>query len=235
MSSHGEKVVLVFEVYDRIKRRGRIDQAIIDFSTKTVEIKSLIEEGFHLSYPCPIYRNGNIYIYPESSQQGMQLLYKLSQGEKFYYAEKVESFNQRMVDATFLPSNDQNNDSIYFYTGIGNDDGLLISGSINFTVNHRVNYGQMSVVGDFRPAGYLPGVVQPFQSANGYYGAGLIFLDISNGFQPLADDDHRLSKYKKFIPEFKFSHHVNQLEDYFCCDTKIKPRFSVITTYKFID
>lgn len=60
-----EIIVLVEEWYDPIKR-GRISKLIIDkYSYKLKDLKVMIDEGFHMSFPAITRKSDGIYIQPE--------------------------------------------------------------------------------------------------------------------------------------------------------------------------
>ena len=63
--TENEIIVLVEEWYDPINR-GRISKLIIDkYSYKLKELKVMIDEGFHMSFPAITRKSDGIYIQPE--------------------------------------------------------------------------------------------------------------------------------------------------------------------------
>jgi hypothetical protein len=236
ISSNKDRVVIAFEAYDRIRRKGRIDQAIIDFKNNDVKKKILLEEDFHLSYPCPILINNQLYIAPESSEVNTQFIYRLNKIGDYYKPERVASIKHRMVDATFFKLKIQDQLLVYFYTGSGNNDGLLVSGKFKFEDKDNLKLQDLNIIGRRRPAGILLGCCQPFQRANDRYGKGIDFANISNipnmltifnkNFFSLCDNKHITS-------QIDCSHHINELDDFVCFDLLSSPKLQFLADAKF--
>lgn len=71
-----EIIVLVEEWYDSIQR-GRISKLIVDKSSYELkQLKVMIDEGFHLSFPAITRKEDGIYIQPESSVSSQLVEYK---------------------------------------------------------------------------------------------------------------------------------------------------------------
>jgi hypothetical protein len=230
-----DTALIAFEVYDRIRRKGRIDQLIVNFKDLTVKQKNLISEDFHISYPCPIFHGDKIYISPESSQINRQLIYELAFTENFATASLVSEIKCRMVDATFIPSGVHGIYDIYFYTGSSNDDGLLISADLRIADGIFVLGNSYSVVGNSRPAGMLMGAIQPFQKNNGSYGRGVEFYSKLNKNLNAPCGIPEFPTIALSVRDFlDSSHHINERNGYLCMDimSNVECRFS--SKVKFI-
>lgn len=84
-----EIIVLVEEWYDPIQR-GRISKLIVDKSTYELkQLKVMIDEGFHLSFPAIVRKDDGIYIQPESSVNNQLVEYK--------YKKESDSFEKLSV------------------------------------------------------------------------------------------------------------------------------------------
>lgn len=84
-----EIIVLVEEWYDPIQR-GRISKLTVDKSTYELkQLKVMIDEGFHLSFPAIVRKDDGIYIQPESSVNNQLVEYK--------YKKESDSFEKLSV------------------------------------------------------------------------------------------------------------------------------------------
>lgn len=84
-----EILILVEEWYDPIQR-GRISKLIVDKSTYELkQLKVMIDEGFHLSFPAIVRKDDGIFIQPESSVNNQLVEYK--------YNKESDSFEKLSV------------------------------------------------------------------------------------------------------------------------------------------
>lgn len=232
--SEDDSCIVVFESYNRVSRKGQINQFLVDFKFKKVIQRPLIIEKYHLSYPFPFVLDDGLFISPESSQIGRQYIYQISRQGDFIKAHKTHFINQRMVDAVFLKGH-QNGSyvNIYFYTGAGNSDGLLVSAALQISGDPEIYIKNPNVVGASRPGGFIPGQIQPFQKTNVEYGRGLCFLDISKGFIEVKPPHSFESENYKSFKIQQNSHHLHQDSKYICFDSRVEVIKSLDTKVVF--
>ncbi len=233
IGTSNDGVTIIYEVYDRVKRKGRIDYAIINFEENKVTQRVLLEEAFHLSYPCPILIDDDLYISPESSEIGKQYFYKITKSGDYYKSIKISSIRQRMVDATFFNTKNPSELSVYFYTGLGNDDGMLVSCKLAFREHAILEIQDLKVIGSARPAGILPGKIQPFQRSGGGYGKGLDFKNIFDDFYVFGAIENISSVDDYIISQSDFSHHINECSNYICFDILSSPKINIKQKFLF--
>ena len=74
-----EIIVLVEEWYDPIQR-GRITKLVVDKKTyKLLNLKVMIDEGFHMSFPAITLKDDGLYIQPECCNENLLIEYKYDQ------------------------------------------------------------------------------------------------------------------------------------------------------------
>lgn len=94
--------VLVEEWYDPIQR-GRISKLIVDKqSYELLEVKVMLDEGFHLSFPSITRKSDGLYIQPECSASGKLCEYR--------YNEDSDSFSPCAVISDFPLTDSVRND-----------------------------------------------------------------------------------------------------------------------------
>jgi hypothetical protein len=229
--SEDDRCIVVFESYSRANRKGHINQALVDFKNKKVTQSPLIIEKCHLSYPFPFLLDNGLFISPESSQIGGQNIYRIERQGNVLKAKKTHFIKQRMVDAVFIAENPKADyKKIYFYTGTGNSDGLLVGAELQISNDPEIYIKNPKILGAYRPGGFVPGPIQPFQKINAEYGKGLCFLDISNEFKEVKSPNFFKSEILKSFNLIKTSHHLHQDSKYICFDTRIELSKSLQTT-----
>ena len=89
---------LFVEMYDRKTKKGSIGYGVLN-GMKCSKIKKCLETSFHLSYPCIYKDNNNIFMIPESYQNGKVVIYKC-----VHFPDKWEKdktlLNEIAVDTT---------------------------------------------------------------------------------------------------------------------------------------
>lgn len=73
---HGEKQYLLFEEIGMGRTNGRLACAELKADGLLGEMRILLEKPYHLSYPCVVAANGELYLLPESSQAKRVDLYR---------------------------------------------------------------------------------------------------------------------------------------------------------------
>ena len=115
------------EVWNRSVDRGQI--AAFELSSGIVTAaKVVLEEPFHLSYPCVFKWQDNFYMIPEAWEAGKLLLYKASE---FPWKWKLESklFEGDYADPQVFQ------DGPYFYLFLNSDPLINRSGSLYYSVS----------------------------------------------------------------------------------------------------
>jgi hypothetical protein len=218
-----DKVYVLLEVYRRFRRKGGIWLLAADFQRKTYCLKPLIEESYHLSYPCVIHKDKQDYVMPESEQVSAQHLYRLEWSQEQLRASKVSYLPGRYVDLTVRRS-EKGHYVAQFYNGTSNSNGLLFESEIFLDCGSEIRLGdEVRVKGNRRPGGWTETVAQPFQRSGVDYGSGLDFIDafgleISPGVLGLPAI---VSLYQHRM------HHLNQSYGHLTFDIKepVTPRF----------
>jgi hypothetical protein len=73
---HEGRWYVLFEVFDQSLRRGSIGAAVSDDLRSWTYLGIVLREPFHLSYPHLLQLNGEIYLMPESAEDGGVRLYR---------------------------------------------------------------------------------------------------------------------------------------------------------------
>ena len=167
----GKDVYVFAELYDYIKRRGVIGYCKI--SENKCKWKPVIEEAYHLSFPC-IFRKGNqIYIMPEANQSGRLYLYRAVRFPDIWEKSVVLRENVKYADTTpFCMKNKE--------MAITLDLSEQVLRLLNFTDNLDC-VADASRVAMKRPAGYIDYQkgVRVAQNGEKDYGQGLVFYSFS--------------------------------------------------------
>ncbi len=85
---HDGKTYLFFELFIKSKRKGVIAVSVLEngvFSKSEI----VLEEPFHMSFPCIFSLNNNIYMIPETGSQHTLLLYKCDSFPYRWHKEKT--------------------------------------------------------------------------------------------------------------------------------------------------
>lgn len=104
-----EKEYLFCEAFDRKQYKGVIGV----FEINNDEVKNfqvIIEEGYHLSYPCVFRYNNDFYMIPESGENGTINLYKAKEFPYRWEMEKVLVSGRTYADPTVFMIDDK----VYF-------------------------------------------------------------------------------------------------------------------------
>lgn len=156
---------------------GRIAKLTVDKSTWTiVDMKIVLEEPTHLSFPAIIRQNGHIYVYPENGQSGKLKLYELID-DKLVYVRDIcsenladaiitEQFGDTKMFATKYP--DYNGDTLHVYSMVDKTkiDAHKPIESIQFSDKHARMAGQFFA--------YKCKKYRPAQDCSRVYGGAII-------------------------------------------------------------
>lgn len=162
---------------------GRIAKLTVDKLTWTiVEMKIVLEEPTHLSFPAIIRKDGHIYVYPENGQSGKLKLYELIDDNLVYVqdicsenladAVITEQLGDTKMFATKYP--DYNGDTLHIYPMSRNTLKMDVHKpieSIQFSDKHA------RMAGDF--FSYNNHIYRPSQDCNINYGGGVIIEEVT--------------------------------------------------------
>lgn len=99
----GERTYVFFEAYDRMKRKGVIAYREIGVK-KTDRVHIILEEPFHLSYPCVYREKENWYLIPESREAGQIVRYRARHFPDLWEQDRILIDGIEAVDTTVLPA-----------------------------------------------------------------------------------------------------------------------------------
>lgn len=189
-AANGEHYLFV-EVYENNKKKAAI--GYYQFENSTPVYKGLIiENSYHMSYPCVFEYNGEYYMIPESSANDSITLYH------------AEHFPDKWIKETDLLKGEKYVDSTVFRRG--NDLGLLsykaIKGGwqlVSFSLDMEQKVLKKENVLDYkenigRPAGYIfAGNKRPAQDCQKKYGENLLIYEVDS-FEPYSE--HIINKVR---------------------------------------
>ena len=96
-----EQVILLVEEFYYPIKRARITKLVVcRNNNKILSSKPILTLPTHLSYPAIVRKNGNIYIYPESGQSGILMLYRYHPDTDEVTEERL-LINEVVADATY--------------------------------------------------------------------------------------------------------------------------------------
>lgn len=180
--TESELVVLVEEWYDPIQR-GRISKLVIDRKTFWLkDLKVMIDDGTHLSFPA-IERDGeDIYIHPESSVKGKLENYRYNKDKdcfekcgilcKLPLTDSVttQKFGQKLMFSTKLPDANGKELGIYMWNEEINE--YVEDCSYSFKENLSRNAGNLFT--------YKGMIIRPAQVCIKSYGDAVSLQEVSN-------------------------------------------------------
>ena len=162
---------LFFEDYDH--KKG----VISCMNLETKEVTKIIEEDWHLSFPCVFKSDGKYYMIPEAGNSGNIWLYEAVQ------------FPFTWTKHVIVPMGRDYADPIYYFKGgyhylfftSGGDNNLEVYRSHSVDSGWERFYRNQSM--NSRCAGHIftheGKLIRPVQNCEGIYGGGIIFKEIS--------------------------------------------------------
>lgn len=100
------KLHIMVEDYSYSKQKASISEIIYDLSRDSFSVPiRVIEEDEHLSYPCIVEDDGNIYCIPESYRAAQIVLYRRNYSEEAFMEETVLLSGIEAVDPTIFSHN----------------------------------------------------------------------------------------------------------------------------------
>jgi len=203
LKTSAEEYQILFEELDYNKRYGNISLIMLNNRNEVISKKLLLDIKSHLSYPFFFLENGNIYLFPESSEAGKLACYK--------YDSKIKSleFVKNIIDLPLLDSTILKYEGKYwlFATMRGRDSNsklyLFFSDQLLGPYRpHPLNPVKNNIDGS-RPAGNFievdGNIFRPTQGSGKYYGASIII----NKIIELSEDSFKEEYYFKITPSQK--------------------------------
>lgn len=177
--ANGEHYIFV-EVYECAKKKAAI--GYYHFENEVPVYKGIIiENDYHMSYPCVFEYNGTYYMIPETSANKSIELYRAKQFPEKWVKECNLIENGRFVDSTVM----KNGDSLLMLSYQTSDAGWnLVAFDLNVatkniskvnSVLYKTNVG--------RPGGYIYGdkvKLRPAQDSSKKYGEKLLIYQIDS-------------------------------------------------------
>lgn len=243
---HKGKNYLFAEMYDRYKQKGVIGVAEVT-EKKVKHFKVCLDLPFHLSYPCLIEKDNEIYMIPECCQSGSVSIYRCLRFP-IKWEKCDEIINIPAVDTT--PFNTNDNKVAYFtskYEPInGGNDNLYIIDSDRLIPISENNF-QVRCAGHIINDGRR--IIRPCQDdSNESYGGSLFFRQIDN----LNPTDYKEHNILRVLPpnsvcadnevsveldsscdkvKYIGVHTYNSNEDYEVIDLLISKESSIVVLY----
>ena len=182
-TTNGEHYLFV-EVYESKKKKAAI--GYYHFENDVPVYKGLvIENPYHMSYPCVFEYNEEYYMIPESSANDSITLYKAEHFPDKWVKEVDLLKGEKYVDSTVLYEGD--NIGLLSYKSVKNGWQL-----VHFSLDMKRKILKKQTVLDYseniaRPAGYVYDVNRrPAQDCRRKYGENLIIYEIDS-FQPYIE------------------------------------------------
>lgn len=224
----GNKVILLFEDYDYHKMKASLSAAIFDETTKkTGEVKSLLQEKWHLSYPFILETEKGIFCIPESMHHGSVEMYKLDTEALKLTHYKTLIPGLSAADGTLI--HHQNHWYFFFTPPHATNTELYIYHSKSLDgpfIPHTLNPVKINVA-NARPAGPFftsnGNLYRPAQDSSETYGGRIII----NRVKLLTPDDYLEETANILLPPhgYKGIHTLSFAGKYMYFDSK-KFKFS---------
>lgn len=223
--THGNRLYLLYELYDQQKRRGKIGTVDADLNAVNV----FPELPFHCSYPFVFEYQGGIYAIPETIEDRKLMLFQFNEDQQQFEVKRVLMENIEMADATlaeidgrwwlFCTQRPLSNTALYLYHA----DSPF--GPFEPHQNNPVKWD----VNNARPAGNLFQVdhkwYRPAQDCNRCYGAAVVINEIER-ISPTEFSERTIKKIDPVAPYHHGLHTLSRWGNQTLIDGKVY-RFSV--------
>lgn len=207
---NGRHFLFVEQYFNRLNRAGLGVYEIVD--GKPINNNVIIDNPYHMSYPCVFKYKGNYWMIPESSSNQSLNLYKASEFPLKWELEKTLIEGRRVVDTTvFVKGND-----IYLLSYEKVSEGWqLLSYKLDMNTTTLSKISEIFYKTNIgRPAGRLFEIdgklYRPAQNCSTKYGESLFIYEVTE----LSDNSYA----EQFAYEIK------------CSDVKFEERFERIHT-----
>lgn len=223
MKEH-ERLLLFFEDYSYVKRKGHISHSWFSERDSTFsKPASSLEEQWHLSYPFIFRSDNKIYCIPESKDHENVVLYQLDQTTTQFKKVKTLIPGVSAVDPTMIFH--QNHWYLFFTAGHASNVELHIwhAESLDDEFIPHVLNPVKSNISNSRPAGsmfYLDGkLYRPAQDCSKTYGGRIIINEV----KILSEESYLEMAISVLEPPVGFEglHHVSFAGDYMFFDCKM--------------
>ena len=186
---HKDNIYLFYELFEKKKNKGVIAYSVLcedGFS----EPKTIIDEPFHLSFPCVFKHNDSYYMIPESGLQKSIFMYKCDVFPDKWHKECTLLTNINSSDSiVFEHKNEKYLLASILQSGTGNAKNAIYR--IDFEKKSSEFYSDIDGCGEngYRNAGYLFNsgdmTFRPGQNCcQGEYGKSLYFYKVLSYFEP---------------------------------------------------
>ena len=211
--------------------KGHISVIEMDDSGNCSDPIIILKKDYHLSYPFIIEENGEIFMIPETSQNGQIQLYKCKDFPYKWELERILIDNVVAVDTTIHKYEDK----YWLFTNIKEnkggpfDDELFIFWSDRLNTNNWTSHPGNPVVSDVRKsrcAGklfvYNENLYRPSQDCSKHYGYGINISHINNLNENGYTENVVESIYPLWDKDLISTHTINSDRDITVIDALIK-------------
>ncbi len=241
--SNGNKTYIFYERFNHLTEKGKIVCKLLPelgSDDKTNSSKKILEEKWHLSYPCIFLFKGGLYMIPESRKNNSIRLYEcINFPYKWQYKHTILN-DISAVDTTFFQLDNNN----YIFTYVNNDLCLYrLDDTLNNPeqINNKFNTGY-----GVRPAGNIISkanlILRPAQDCKEAYGQNIILYslevirDIFGNRSIYSEKLYKIINHNSIRIERKIIgiHTYNSNEDYEVIDIKYEYKSLIVLFIKII-
>lgn len=178
-----DKIEVLVEEWVNELGKGRISKLTIDANTyKLLNVKPMLENDTHFSFPNIVKENGTVYVYPENSQGGGLNIYEYNEDqEKLIKPHRL--INEPLLDSQLLKF-----DGKYYLFAVDQKDGdfrhniLYVYEADSLFGNYKLLQRYRNERKEERGAGAIftfeGRKIRPVQCCEGDYGVALIFNEL---------------------------------------------------------
>ena len=225
---------LFAEIYENKKKKAGIGYFVFE-NDFPVYKGMIIENGYHMSYPCVFKYGNDLYMIPESSANNSLELYRAVHFPDKWVKDCVLVENCNYVDTTVYFKN-----GLHFLTYEKCKNGWYLKNFRLLLENKTIHeigkffYGNNTG----RPAGYLinkgGSFIRPAQDCSDKYGENIIFYNIDS-FEPYEEKEiDRLSISDLKLPiKAQRTHTYCEDDKYSVCDFFVE-KFEVFHTFEIL-
>jgi len=183
---HEGQVFLFFEDYNYLTRSASLACAELDSSCNVLQVRTIVQKPYHMSYPHVFVFDGCYYMIPETAAVNRVELYRAVKFPWEWTFEKVLLHEAKLHDATCVASDDK-----YWILAGGSSTGLpghhdqlhvFFAPTIFDSFTPHARNPVKTDLGSARPAGAIvksgERLIRPAQDCSRYYGCGLTFMEI---------------------------------------------------------
>lgn len=179
LCEYNDNIYIFCECYVKEKNKGVI--AVAEYKDgKICNLKTVIEQKYHMSYPCIFKHNNYFYIIPETCGNNSIELYKALKFPDIWVLDTVLKNNIKCVDATVLWKDEQ-----FYVLGYDNKGSFskLVIFELNMDNKTLKPYAKMNASYTERPAGNLFNInnklIRPSQDGRKKYGGQILINEVA--------------------------------------------------------